>query len=106
MDNYLLYMKNNRYYVIINKGDYNNIGVEIQSFNQKFINNDDLQTYLLIEFNEDNLKKVLKEIFKGSNNFENMNFDNFDLCKNIIFYNNIYKLNNWLDVLNFYAGRF
>lgn len=105
MTDYPLYMKNSNYYVIINKGDYNNIGVEFKTFNQKFINNDDLRSYLLMDFNEENLKEVLKELFKGSNNFENMNFDNFDLCRNIIFSNNIYKLNNWLDVLNFSAGR-
>ena len=72
MTDYPLYMKNSNYYVIINKGDYNNIGVEFKTFNQKFINNDDLRNYLLMDFNEENLKDVLKEIFKGSNNFANI----------------------------------
>jgi len=98
-------MKNNKYYVIINKGDYNNVCVEFQTFNQKFINNDDLTSYTFIEFNEENLKNVFKEIFKDTNILVNIDFYDFDYYINIIYSNNIYRLNNWKDVLNFSAGR-
>jgi hypothetical protein len=77
---YPLYMNDNNYYLIINKGINYNIALEFNTFNNIFINNEDLSKYLYIEFNEENLKEFL----------------------NIEVDNNIYKFNNWLDVFKFY----
>ena len=50
---YPLYMNDNNYYLIINKGINYNIALEFNTFNNIFINNDDLSKYLYIEFNEE-----------------------------------------------------
>lgn len=89
---YPLYMKNDNYYLITNKGINYNIALDM-TFNNKLICNDELSSLKLIVFNEDNIKEVLKDYKIDFKDFNDYNY--------ILFNNNLYKFNNWMDVFKF-----
>lgn len=93
--NYPLYIKNDNYYLITNKGMNYNIALEFLTFNNKIISNDELIELKLIDFNIDNIKLLM-------NNF-NMDLSDFEDYHLIKINNNIYKINNWLDLFNLCA---
>jgi len=93
--NYPLYIKNDNYYLITNKGVNYNIALEFLTFNNKIISNEELIELKLIEFNEENIKILMKNLIIDLSNFEDYHF--------IKIHNNIYKINNWLDVFNLCA---
>lgn len=93
--NYPLYIKNDNYYLITNKGVNYNIALEFTTFNNKIISNEDLNELKMIDFNEENIKILMKNFNMDLSDFENYNF--------IKIKNNIYKINNWLDVFNLCA---
>jgi hypothetical protein len=90
---YPLYMKNDNYYLITNKGNYYNIALEYMTFKNKLICNEELSSFKLIEFNQENIKELLKDY--------KIDFKDFDDFNYILFNNNLYKFNNWMDVFKF-----
>lgn len=93
--NYPLYIKNHNYYLITNKGINYNIALEFTTYTNKIISNDELIELKLIEFNQDNIKILMKNFIMDLSDF-----DDYHLIK---IHNNIYKINNWLDVFNLCA---
>jgi hypothetical protein len=85
---YPLYMNKDKYFLIINKALNYSIAIDFDTFNNILISNDIISNSVLIEFNEENLKKIL-----------NIDYDNF-----IINNNKICRFNNWLDVFNYYKN--
>jgi len=98
-----LYMKDSKYFLITNKGTSYNIALEFLTYNNKIISNDDLNCYyIIIDFNEENLKMI----FNNIGIFNSIDFKDFKEYNYILYYDKIYKLNNWLDVFQFMANKF
>lgn len=99
-----LYQKyDTKYYLISRIATYNNIAVEFETFNSCFIQNENFsEKYELIEFNSNNIKKLLAKY----NDFnELIDYSNLNDFNTIIYNQNIYIIKNWTDLFNFAAGR-
>ena len=96
-----LYQKyDNKYYLIDQIGMYNYIAVEFESFISCFIQNENFdKKYTLIDFNSENVKKLL-ESYEGF-------IDYSDLSDfNTITYNRKnYIIRDWSDLFDFVAGQ-
>ena len=98
-----IYTNGSNYYVITRKAQYNNICVELKTFNNKFISNDDLNNMTAIPFNKENMRKIIVTI--DVYNQINYNDDDFDINNYIIYKNKFIQINNWENLLNFIADK-
>jgi len=90
------------YYLVTNKAHHYNVVLEFNSFNSKLLSNDDLrESYIEVSFNGENVSKL----FAVYPCFKDMCFDDFNDFKLVMYYNRVYKLNNWQDVFNFISSR-
>lgn len=101
--NYPLYNNNNNYYIIIQQGCSYSYVINFHNFSTRLISNEDINGYEELDFNLDNLKRVLTNFDKLSN----INIDDFDksLYSKMIYVNgNICYVNSWRDILNIIQG--
>jgi len=86
------------YYLLISKGCAYNVCIDIKNNNQRFIDNETLNSYLNIEFNKDTVILVLKEIGISDSNISFSDFQDFNF---INYKNNLVKIQSWNDLHNF-----
>lgn len=93
---------NHTFYLIITKGINFNYVVELPTFNNKILSNEQLETYNKLDFNLNNIKYVL--VYANIIDIDEIKFDNFDISTyNYITYKSkLIELNNWIDVYNLY----
>jgi hypothetical protein len=103
MDNVLYQNNHDNFYVVMVKGDYYNSTVELLTFNNKIISNEEMQTYKKLEFNKKNIQYVL--LYMNVIDIDKISLENFDVSTyNYITYKNkLINLNNWVDFYNFAA---
>ena len=101
MENVLYQNNHNDFYLVMVKGDYYNSTVELITFNNKIISNEEMQTYKKLDFNKNNIQDVL--LFMNVIDIDKISLDNFDVFTyNYITYKNkLINLNNWVDFYNF-----
>lgn len=87
-----LYYHNGCYYLVIQHGMSFNIVMECHNFSNKFISNEDLNSYEELELNSDNFKRLLKALGKDSNmgSVEN---------GYLIYSDQLFSINSWRDVV-------
>jgi hypothetical protein len=89
-----------KYYLIDQIGMYNYIAVEFDSFDSCFIQNENFaDKYTLIEFNSENIKKLL-ETYEGYIDYSDLNDFN-----TITYNRKNYIIRNWSDLIDFVAGQ-
>lgn len=98
-----IYTNGSNYYVITTTGEYFNICVELGTFNNKIISNQDLKYMNALSFNKQNMRIIIekydinKQIIYDDNNFDINNY--------IIFKSKLIQINNWVNLLNFIADK-
>jgi len=91
-------MSSGAFYIVINKGRAFNVCIDIKSNNQKFIDNDTLDSYFKIELNKDMIIMVLKELAINDSNISFSDFSDFNF---ISYKSNLIKIQSWIDLYNF-----
>lgn len=87
------------YYLINSVASYFIVAIDLETFEQKFIQKDDIEiSYELIDFNSRNLIEVLYNYEMFQNQIDISDFKDFDY---IVFNNCKYYLRNWNDVYKF-----
>ena len=101
MEGYL-YESNMGYYLINSTATYNVVGIEFGSFDNKFISKDDIHTnFSLVQFNGENVKKILDsyDIF-----INKIDYSKFDKNRELEFNGKIYIIKGWYDFYKFVSG--
>jgi len=86
------------YYLLISKGCAYNVCIDIKSNNQRFIDNETLNSYSKIELNKDSIIMVLRELGVCDGN---INFSDFQDFNFISYKSNMIKIHSWNDLYNF-----
>lgn len=86
------------YYLLISKGLAYNVCIDIKSNNQRFIDNETLNSYFKIDLNTDNIIIILKELGISDGN---INFSDFQDFNFISYKSNMIKIQSWNDLYNF-----
>ncbi len=86
------------YYLLISKGFAYNVCIDIKSNNQRFIDNETLNSYFKIDLNKDNIIIILKELGISDGN---INFSDFQDFNFISYKSNMIKIQSWNDLYNF-----
>ena len=86
------------YYLLISKGLAYNVCIDIKSNNQRFIDNETLNSYFKIDLNTDNIIIILKELGISDGN---INFSDFQDFNFISYKSNMIKIQSWNDLYIF-----
>jgi len=88
-----LYYNNGSYYLIIEKGMSFNVAIECNNSSNRFISNEDLNSYAEVDLNSENINKLLKSL--GKDAIANSADNGY-----LLFNNQLFHINNWRDVFN------
>jgi hypothetical protein len=98
-----IYTNGSNYYVITTTGEYFNICVELGTFNNKIISNQDFKNMEALPFNKENMRFII-DIYDVNKQII-YDDDDFDINNYIIYKSKLIQINNWVKLLNFIADK-